>query len=42
MKPSPRLYLDEDVDVLLADLLAARGFDCLTAARVGHLFKLER
>jgi hypothetical protein len=32
-----RLYLDEDVDVLLADLLAARGFDCLTAGRAGHL-----
>src|SRR5947209_12158091 len=32
-----RLYLDEDVDVLLADLLAARGFDCLTAVTAGHL-----
>ena len=31
-----RLYLDEDVDVLLADLLAARGFDCLTSVNAGH------
>ena len=32
-----RVYLDEDVDVLLADLLVARGFNCLTAANAGHL-----
>jgi hypothetical protein len=25
-----RLYLDEDVNVLVADLLKARGFDALT------------
>jgi predicted nuclease of predicted toxin-antitoxin system len=40
MMPIPsalRLYLDEDVDVLLADLLAARGFDCLTSVSAGHL-----
>jgi len=37
-KPSAlRLYLDEDVDVLLADLMAARGFDCLTTVNAGHL-----
>ncbi len=32
-----RLYLDEDVDVLLARLLVARGFDCVTASALGHL-----
>ena len=32
-----RVYLDEDVDVLLASLLAAHGFDCLTAGGAGHL-----
>jgi hypothetical protein len=26
-----RLYLDEDVNVLVADLLNARGFDALSA-----------
>jgi predicted nuclease of predicted toxin-antitoxin system len=26
-----RLYLDEDVNILVADLLEARGFDALTA-----------
>jgi predicted nuclease of predicted toxin-antitoxin system len=26
-----RLYLDEDVNVLVADLLRARGFDVITA-----------
>jgi hypothetical protein len=34
---SLRLYLDEDVDVLLGDLLTAHGFDCLTTAAAGHL-----
>jgi hypothetical protein len=32
-----RLYLDEDVDVLLASLLAVHGMDCLTPAQTGHL-----
>ena len=32
-----RIYLDEDVDVLLARLLNARGHDCLTASELGHL-----
>src|SRR5438445_4321514 len=32
-----RVYLDEDVDVLLATLLAARGWDCLTAVQAGNL-----
>lgn len=32
-----RVYLDEDVDVLLARLLTARGFDCLTAVQAGQL-----
>jgi len=31
------LYLDEDVDVLLAKLFALRGFDCAFAAEQGHL-----
>lgn len=32
-----RLYFDEDVDVLLARLLAIRGFDCETAVDAGLL-----
>jgi len=32
-----RVYLDEDVDVLLARLLSTRGYDCLTAVAAGHL-----
>lgn len=31
------LYLDEDVDVLLADLLKARGFDVLTTLEAQKL-----
>jgi predicted nuclease of predicted toxin-antitoxin system len=30
-----RVYLDADVDVLLADILTARGFDCEVARDVG-------
>ncbi len=32
-----RLYLDEDVNVLVADLLNARGFDVLTVRDAGRL-----
>ncbi len=32
-----RLYLDEDVNVLVADLLKARGFDALTVRDGGQL-----
>jgi predicted nuclease of predicted toxin-antitoxin system len=32
-----RLYLDEDVNVLVADLLKARGFDTLTVRDAGQL-----
>ncbi|MCF4967276.1 DUF5615 family PIN-like protein [Nostoc sp. CMAA1605] len=32
-----RLYLDEDVNVLVADLLRARGFDALTVRDAGQL-----
>jgi predicted nuclease of predicted toxin-antitoxin system len=32
-----RLYLDEDVNVLVADLLKARGFDGVTARDAGKL-----
>jgi predicted nuclease of predicted toxin-antitoxin system len=32
-----RVYLDEDVDVLLAPLLAAHGMDCVTAVVSGNL-----
>ena len=32
-----RVYLDEDVDVLVAPLLRARRFDCTTALDEGHL-----
>jgi len=31
------LYLDEDVNVLVADLLKARGFDAITARDAGTL-----
>jgi hypothetical protein len=31
------LYLDEDVDVLIADLLRARGFSVLTTRDAGRL-----
>lgn len=31
------LYLDEDVNVLVADLLKARGFDAITARDVRKL-----
>jgi hypothetical protein len=31
------LYLDEDVDVLVADLLRARGFAVITTREVGQL-----
>ena len=34
---SVRVYLDEDVDVLLAPLLAAHGIDCLTTLEAGNL-----
>lgn len=38
MSPSLlRVYLDEDVDVLLGRLLDARGFDSLNASSAGHL-----
>ena len=33
------LYLDEDVDVLLADLLRARGFTVITTREAGQLGK---
>jgi len=32
-----RVYLDEDVDVLLGRLLRVRGFDCVSASELGHL-----
>src|SRR5215475_4518805 len=32
-----RIYLDEDVDVLLEPLLAAHGIDCLTTVAAGNL-----
>jgi predicted nuclease of predicted toxin-antitoxin system len=32
-----RLYLDEDVNVLVADLLKAKGFDALTVRDAGQL-----
>ena len=36
--PTPlRVYLDEDVDVLLAVLLGAHGIDCLTTLAAGNL-----
>lgn len=35
------LYLDEDVDVLIADLLDIRGFSALTARDAGQLHKSD-
>lgn len=35
--PFIRLYLDEDVDILVAELLKARGFDVLTTRDAGNL-----
>jgi predicted nuclease of predicted toxin-antitoxin system len=35
------LYLDEDVDVLVADLLRARGFEVTTARESGQLRKSD-
>ena len=32
-----RVYLDEDVDVLLVPLLTVRGIDCLTTPAAGNL-----
>lgn len=39
MKLFIELYLDEDVSVLLADLLRARGYDVTTALEAGMLCK---
>lgn len=35
------LYLDEDVDVMVADLLQARGFEALTAQQADQLGKKD-
>jgi predicted nuclease of predicted toxin-antitoxin system len=32
-----RVYLDEDVDVLLGRLLASRGHDSVSASELGHI-----
>ena len=37
-----RLYLDEDVNVLVGDLLNARGFDALTVRDAGQLRRVMR
>ena len=36
-----KLYLDEDVDVLLAELLRARGFSVLTTREAGQLTRSD-
>ena len=36
-----RVYLDEDVDVLVATLLRARGFEAVTTAEAGNLRKSD-
>jgi predicted nuclease of predicted toxin-antitoxin system len=36
-----RVYLDEDVDVLLALLLATHGIDCLTTVAAGNLGRTD-
>jgi predicted nuclease of predicted toxin-antitoxin system len=35
------LYLDEDVDVLLADLVRARGFRATTTQEAGHVGRTD-
>jgi predicted nuclease of predicted toxin-antitoxin system len=35
------LYLDEDVDVLVADLVRARGFDVITTVGAGRLHQSD-
>lgn len=35
------LYLDEDVDVLVADLVRARGFEAQTTLEVGNVGKTD-
>ena len=35
------LYTDEDVDVLIADLLRARGFNVLTTRDAGRLYATD-
>jgi len=35
------IYLDEDIDVLVADLLRARGFDADTAVAAGQIGKSD-
>ena len=35
--PSPALYLDEDVSVVVAAILRARGFVVVTARDIGQL-----
>jgi predicted nuclease of predicted toxin-antitoxin system len=35
------LYLDQDVSVLIADLVRARGFDAITARDAGQLHKSD-
>jgi hypothetical protein len=40
--PGPlRVYLDEDVDVLLAPLPVTHGFDCLTTVAAGNLGRTD-
>lgn len=36
-----RLYLDEDVKPLLAEMLRVRGLDCLTTREAGNLSKSD-
>jgi hypothetical protein len=36
------LYLDEDVDVLVADLVRSRGFTAITTRDAGHLGASDR
>jgi predicted nuclease of predicted toxin-antitoxin system len=38
---SLRVYLDEDVDVLLAPLLAVHGIDCLTTVADGNVGRTD-
>lgn len=36
-----KLYLDEDVDILIADLIRAHGFEVFTTSELGHKSKSD-
>jgi len=42
MRLFARVYLDEDVDVLVAELLQARGFSTETTQEAGYIGRPDR